>query len=176
MDIGGTIGVYLEWIVSVARNQPAMLAGVIFVIAFLESIAFVSLLVPSTAILAGLGLMIGAGDLPFWTPFFAAVLGAFTGDWISYEVGRRYKSDVKEMWPLNKDPALFEKGESFFRRYGAPGYFAGRFVGPLRAVFPLICGITAMRPLLFYATNGASAIAWAGAYLGGTATVARLFG
>ncbi len=166
--ISGTLGF--------VRDHQSWLAPAVFLLAFLESLAFVSLLVPSTAILAALGVMIGAGDLPFWTPFFAAVAGAFIGDWISFEIGRRYKDDVKGMWPLNKQPELFERGEAFFRRYGAPGYFGGRFVGPLRAVFPLICGISAMRPLVFQATNAASAVAWAGVYLGAGVGAGRLFG
>jgi membrane protein DedA with SNARE-associated domain len=166
----------MESFIGFVRNNQAWLAPIVFLIAFLESIAFVSLLVPATAILGAIGLVIGAGDLPFWTPFLAAVAGAFAGDWISYEIGRRYKSEVKGMWPLNKQPELFERGEAFFRRYGAPGYFGGRFVGPLRAVFPLICGISDMRPLVFQATNAASAVAWAAVYLGVGVGAGRLFG
>ncbi len=157
------------------RVHQAWLAPAVFVLAFLESLAFVSLLVPSTAILAALGVMIGAGDLPFWTPFFAAVGGAIAGDWISYEIGRRYKTEVKAMWPFSKQPELFDRGEAYFRQYGAPGYFVGRFVGPLRAVFPLICGISGMRPLVFHATNASSAVAWAAVYLGAGVGAGRLF-
>jgi membrane protein DedA with SNARE-associated domain len=172
VDIGSTV----DALIAFMRNNQAWLAPAVFLLAFLESLAFVSLLVPSTAILAGLGLVIGAGDLPFWTPFLAAVAGAFIGDWLSYEIGRRYKTEVKGIWPLSRQPQLFERGEEFFRKYGAPGYFGGRFVGPLRAVFPLICGISAMKPLVFQVTNAASAVAWAAVYLGATAGFGRLFG
>jgi membrane protein DedA with SNARE-associated domain len=168
-------GSYVDAAIAFMRVNQAWLAPAVFVFAFLESLAFVSLLVPSTAILAALGLVIGAGELPFWTPFLAAVAGAFVGDWLSYEIGRRYKNEVKGMWPFTKQPELFERGEAFFRRYGAPGYFGGRFVGPLRAVFPLICGISAMRPLVFQATNAASAVAWAAVYLGAGIGIGRLY-
>ncbi len=166
----------IEGALAFVRANQSWLAPAVFLLAFLESLAFVSLLVPSTAILAGLGLAIGAGHLPFWSPFLAAVAGAILGDWLSYEIGRRYKDDVKGMWPLNKQPELFERGERFFRKYGAPGYFGGRFVGPLRAVFPLICGISAMPPFIFHATNVASAVAWAAVFLGSSAWLGRLFG
>ncbi len=159
-------GALADSLISFVRANQGWLAPAVFLLALLESIAFVSLLVPSTIILGALGVVIGAGHLPFWTPFFAAVAGAFVGDWLSYLLGRHYKDKVKTIWPLNKNPEMFERGEQFFRKYGAPGYFAGRFVGPLRAVFPLICGISAMRPLVFYSTNLASAIAWAAVYLG----------
>jgi membrane protein DedA with SNARE-associated domain len=167
-------GVYVDWLIGFVRANQAWLAPAVFVFAFLESLAFVSLLVPATAILGALGLLIGAGDLPFWTPFLSAVAGAFVGDWISYEIGRRYKDDIKGMWPFNTQPELFERGEAVFRKYGAPGYFGGRFVGPLRAVFPLICGISAMRPIVFQTTNALSAIAWAAVYLGAGIGVGRV--
>jgi membrane protein DedA with SNARE-associated domain len=172
VDFSGWIDAVLAFV----RTNQAWLAPSVFLLAFCESLAFVSLLVPATAILGAVGLLIGAGDIPFWTPFLAAVAGAFIGDWVSYEIGRRFKDDVKRMWPLNRQPQLYERGEAFFRRYGAPGYFGGRFVGPLRAVFPLICGVTAMRPMVFHATNAASAIAWAAVFLGAGVGVGRLFG
>jgi membrane protein DedA with SNARE-associated domain len=167
-------GSYIDPIIAFVRTNQAWLAPAVFLMAFLESLAFVSILVPATAILGGLGLLIGAGDLPFWTPFIAAVIGAFLGDWISYEIGRRYKQEVKGMWPFNKQPGLFEKGEEVFRKYGAPGYFGGRFVGPLRAVFPLICGIAAMRRDVFQLTNALSAVVWAAVYLGAGIGLGRL--
>lgn len=165
---------YIDPVIAFVRANQAWLAPAVFLMAFLESLAFVSLLVPATAILGGLGLLIGAGQLPFWTPFLAAVVGAFLGDWISYEIGRRYKAEVKGMWPFSKQPELFEKGEAVFRRYGAPGYFGGRFIGPLRAVFPLVCGIAVMRRDLFQLTNALSAIAWAAVYLGAGIGLGRL--
>jgi membrane protein DedA with SNARE-associated domain len=172
VDFSGMI----DGALAIVRANQNWLAPTVFLLAFLESLVFISLLVPSTAILAALGLAIGAGQLPFWLPFLAAVAGAIVGDWLSYEIGRRYKDDVKGMWPLNKQPELLERGEQFFRKYGAPGYFGGRFVGPLRAVFPLICGISAMPPVIFHVTNAASAVAWAAVFLGGSAGLGRLFG
>jgi membrane protein DedA with SNARE-associated domain len=164
-----------EQVIAFIQANRAWIAPTVFVLALLESIAFVSLLVPSTIILAALGTAIGAGGLPFWPPFLAAIAGAFLGDWLSYEIGRRYRVEVKGMWPLNKQPELFDRGEAFFRKYGAPGYFAGRFVGPLRAVFPLICGISAMNPLVFQLTNLLSAVAWAAVYLGIGAGLGTMF-
>jgi membrane protein DedA with SNARE-associated domain len=170
LDFSATIDGALTFV----RANQQWLAPTVFVVAFFESLAFVSLLVPATAILGALGLLIGAGQLPFWTPFFAAVLGAFLGDAISYEIGRRYKDRVKTLWPLNRQPELFERGQDFFRRYGAPGYFGGRFIGPMRAMFPLVCGVSAMRGTVFYTTNALSAFAWAGAYLGLGAGAGRI--
>lgn len=172
--IGSFFGDGVEAVIAFTKANEHLLAPAVFVIALLESIAFVSLLVPSTAILAALGVLIGAGELPFWPAFTAAAIGAFVGDWISYVLGFRFKDQVKTTWPLSTQPELFERGERFFQRYGAPGYFFGRFVGPLRAVFPLICGITSMRFLTFQLVNASSAVVWAGAYLGAGFGAGRL--
>ncbi len=174
--MGDFFGTTIDSVMTFVRLNQVWLAPAVFTLALLESIAFVSLLVPSTAILGALGVLIGAGNLPFWPAFLAAVAGAIVGDWFSYEVGRRYKTEVKGMWPLNKQPELFDRGETFFRQYGAPGYFFGRFVGPLRAVFPLICGISGMPPLVFQLTNVLSAVAWAAVYLGLGAGAGFYFG
>lgn len=172
MDFTGTIDGVLDFV----RVNQVWLAPAVFVVALLESIAFVSLLVPASAILGALGLLIGAGQLPFWTPFLAAVAGAYLGDAFSYAIGRRYKDRVMGVWPLNRNPELFERARAFFRSYGALGYFGGRFIGPLRAVFPLVCGVTAMPPLIFHATNLASAFAWAAVFLGLGVGAGRIIG
>jgi membrane protein DedA with SNARE-associated domain len=174
-DISQSIGSRGQALIDFVKANQSFLAPAVFILALLESIAFVSLLIPSTLILGLLGVLIGAGDLPFWPPFLAAIAGAFLGDWISYMIGHRYRHRVKTFWPLNRSPEMFERGEAFFRRWGAPGYFFGRFVGPLRAVFPLICGITSMRILTFQSVNAASAVAWAGVYLGAGAGAGSLF-
>ncbi len=172
MDLGSL----LEALVGFVRDNQAWLAPAVFALAFLESLAFVSLIVPATALLGALGVLIGAGQLPFWPPFLAAAAGAFVGDAVSFEIGRRWKEEVKGLWPLNRQPELFDRGERFLQRYGLPGYFGGRFIGPLRAVFPLVCGIASLRPLSFQAVNAASAVAWAGAYLGLGVSAGRFFG
>jgi membrane protein DedA with SNARE-associated domain len=173
-DLSQSLGswgtVFIDWV----RANQRFLAPAVFLLAFLESIAFVSLLVPSTIILMMLGVLIGAGDLPFWPAFVAAVVGAFLGDWLSYFIGYRFRNEVKNLWPLSRHPEMFVRGEDFFLRYGAPGYFVGRFVGPLRAVFPLICGISSMRYIVFQSVNAASAVLWAGVYLGAGVSAGRL--
>jgi len=171
MDLGGAV----DHVIAFIRANQGWLAPAVFVMSLLESLAFVSLFVPATAVLTALGLLIGAGDLPFWTPFLAAVAGAILGDAVSYEIGRRYKKEVRLIWPFSRRPELFDAGERFFQKYGALGYFGGRFIGPLRAVIPLVCGMAAMPPLIFQLTNAASAVAWAAVYLGVGAWAGRFF-
>jgi membrane-associated phospholipid phosphatase len=45
------------------------------------------------------------------------------------------------------------------------GVFIGRFVGPVRALIPMVAGMLGMRPLQFTIANVTSAIGWAPAYM-----------
>ena len=131
------------------------------VLAFCESLAFLSLLVPATVILIGIGALIGASGIPFWPVVIAAAIGAALGDWLSYEVGRYFKDDAKGWWPMNRYPEQTLRAEDFLRRWGAGAVAIGRFFGPVRAVIPLIAGTFGVNRLPFQIANVLSAIVWA---------------
>jgi membrane protein DedA with SNARE-associated domain len=133
----------------------------VFVLAFGESLAFVSLLLPATAILFGVSGLLGASGIPFWPVWFAAFVGAALGDWVSYWVGYHFKDRIAHLWPLSRTPGLLPRGARFFARWGILGVFFGRFFGPLRAAVPLVAGACAMPQLPFQAANVASAAVWA---------------
>ncbi|GJE58771.1 DedA family protein [Methylobacterium trifolii] len=140
------------------KDWAPLIAGVL---AFCESIAFLSLLVPATVILIGIGAMIGATGIPFWPVVAAAALGAALGDWLSYEFGRHYGDGAKGMWPMRRYPEMVEKGEVFLKRWGAAAVAVGRFFGPARAVVPLIAGMFGVARLPFQVANVLSAVVWA---------------
>jgi membrane protein DedA with SNARE-associated domain len=144
----------------------ALLAPVIaFLLAFGESLAFVSLLLPATVLLVGGGGVFSAAGLGFWPVWSATVLGAVLGDWLSFWIGFHYRDSIGGVWPLSRHPTLLPKGRAFFDRWGAPGVFLGRFFGPLRCVMPLVAGTCAMRQIPFQSANIASAVLWATAVL-----------
>lgn len=135
--------------------------AIVFMLAFGESLAFVSLLLPATAILFGIGGLIGAADIAFWPIWWAAALGAVAGDWLSYWLGVRYSHAIAHIWPLSRHPEMLPRGEGFFRRWGTAGVFVGRFFGPLRSIMPLVAGICGMRQVPFQIANLTSAVVWA---------------
>ena len=147
------------------REHEAWAPPIVFVLAFGESLAFISLLLPATVILFGVGALIGEAGLAFWPIWAAAALGAALGDWLSYWVGYKFKDRVTEIWPLSRHRHLVERGRVFFRRWGAAAVFIGRFFGPLRASVPLVAGMFAMPLLLFQLVNVSSALLWATAVL-----------
>ena len=150
---------------TVVREQEAWAAPIVFLLAFGESLAFISLLLPATAILFAVGGLIGASGIAFWPIWFAAALGAMFGDWFSYWLGYHYQYAILRLWPLSRYPDVVLRGEAFFRKWGTAGIFFGRFFGPLRAGVPLAAGICAMPWVPFQMANVASALVWASGIL-----------
>lgn len=147
-------------VVGFVQAHQAYAPFVLALMTFGESLAFVSLLLPTMTILIGVGFVIAAADIPFWQAWLGAAAGAFLGNWLSYEIGRRYKKTAYEVWPLSRNPQLTLRGEQFFERFGPWAVFLGRFFGPIRAVIALIAGIFVMPIPLFQAANMASASVW----------------
>lgn len=156
-----TIADIADTVVAFVKLHKGAAAPIVFILAFGESLAFVSLLFPATVILWGIGAMIGAGGLNFWPIWVAAVIGAGLGDWLSYWLGYIFHEPIAGLWPLSRYPDLLPRGRAFFAKWGAPGVFISKFFGPLRAAVPLVAGISQMPALPFQIANWASAAAWA---------------
>ena len=77
---------------------------IVFALAFCKSFAFVSLLVPATGILLGVGGLIAAAGLHFWSIWLAAALGAIAGDWLAYSLAFHFKDRVTRVWPFSSLP------------------------------------------------------------------------
>jgi len=148
-------------VVHFVRDHKAWAPPIVFALAFGESLAFLSLLIPAWAALIGIGALINAAGLSFWPLLVAAALGAAAGDWLSYWFGITFKEPIAHVWPLSKHPDLLPRGHAFMERWGVLGIFIGRFFGPLRASVPLIAGILEMSYWYFQLANITSAFVWA---------------
>ena len=151
---------YILQVVDFVKANQHWAPYIIFVLAFCESLAVLSLIVPAWAAIVAFGPLIGAGALPFWPILIAASLGAAAGDWISYWFGYHFKDRIGTIWPMSKNPDLLPKGHAFFEKWGIGAIFIGRFFGPLRAAVPLVAGIVAMPQLQFQIANVLSAFIW----------------
>lgn len=156
---------YAQQVVEFVRVHQAWAAPIVFVLAFGESLAFISLLFPAWAALVGIGVLIGSGTLDFWPIWLAASLGAGVGDWLSYWIGVKIGPPVAHIWPLSRHPQLLPKGEAFVKRWGVLAIFIGRFFGPLRASVPLVAGVFQMPYWHFQIANFVSAFVWAAVLL-----------
>jgi membrane protein DedA with SNARE-associated domain len=132
-----------------------------FVTAFGESFAFLSLLFPGTTLLIAAGTLMSGGTLPYAPVLIGAVLGATLGDSVSYWIGRRFGDGIANLWPFSRNPELLPGGVRFFAKHGGKSVFIGRFFGPMRAVIPLAAGLMRMPRFWFWAANVASALVWA---------------
>jgi len=171
-----SLELYAHQVIEFVRVNHAWAAPVVFTLAFLESIAFFSLIVPAWAALVGIGALITVSGLDFWSIWVAAAVGAALGDWVSYWVGLKLEHSVAKIWPLSRYPDLLPKGEAFIRRWGVFAIVIGRFFGPLRASVPLVAGIFAMPFWPFQIANFGSAFLWAGILLSPGALGLKFFG
>ncbi|WP_316215020.1 DedA family protein [Bradyrhizobium sp. SZCCHNR2035] len=147
------------------RDHQAWAAPIVLLLAFGESLAFISLLIPAWGALVAIGALIGVTGISFWPVWLAGGLGAALGDWVSYWFGYRYKDHVAQIWPLTRYPNILLRGEAFVRAWGVPSIFIGRFFGPLRASVPLAAGIFEMPYLQFQIANFLSALVWSAVLL-----------
>jgi membrane protein DedA with SNARE-associated domain len=153
---------FADAIVAFAREHRALVPAIVLVLAFCESLAFVSLILPFWGLLVAIGAFIGgAGSLDFWLVVASAAVGAALGDWLSYWLGYHYHHQIARMWPLSRYPDLLPKGHAFFERWGAWAIVIGRFSGPLRASVPIVAGIVDMPRFTFQLANWSSAVLWA---------------
>jgi membrane protein DedA with SNARE-associated domain len=158
---------YTGLIVDFVRQHPNWTAAIVCVLAFGESLAFVSLILPFWGIMVfGIGPLLAAVDaLRFSVVIAAAAVGEALGDWLSYWIGYHYHERVQGVWPLKSHPHLLEQGRAFFRRWGVWAIILGRFYGPLRARVPIVAGSVEMPWLQFQLANWGSAFVWSAALL-----------
>jgi len=151
----------LEWV-----TAHPLLAGIaVFLVAMSESLAIIGLIVPGVLFMFGFGALIASGSLSFWPTMAWAVAGAVCGDGLSFMLGRIFKDRIATFYPFNRHPGMLQRGSQFFHRYGGKSVIFGRFVGPVRAVVPLVAGMLQMPTNRFLAANIFSALLWAPAYL-----------
>jgi membrane protein DedA with SNARE-associated domain len=137
----------------------------VFLMAFVESLAFIGILVPGIIILFGLGALISLGALDMWPIWLWGSVGAFAGDVVSYAVGYRYRNHLPEIWPFSRFPRMLERGRDYFNVHGPKSVVIGRFIGPLRPVIPVTAGMLHLAPRRFLLVDIPACIVWTPAYL-----------
>ena len=155
---------YIHLLHQLAGHSAWMLTAV-FLAAFLEAIAVIGTFIPGSTAMFLAGALTGTGSLSLGWVFVWAIAGAIAGDGMSFWLGGRYKERIVQLWPFRKHPEVLEAGHRFFRKHGAKSVVLARFIGPLRAIVPVVAGMLDMPPLRFYAMNVLSALLWAPAHI-----------
>jgi membrane protein DedA with SNARE-associated domain/membrane-associated phospholipid phosphatase len=136
---------------------------IILLMTFLETSAFLGLLVPGESVVVIAGLLASKGVLELGDVIWAASLGAIMGDTLGYFIGHRFG----EGFFLKYGRYFFFKQEyltearGFFDKHGGKTVFFGRFMAWLRSFAPVVAGISKMRYSKFLGFNAAGGIAWA---------------
>ncbi len=141
--------------------HQAWAGPIVFALSFGESLAFISILVPATAAMVFVGVLVGQGLLDFWWMAAWGIPGAALGDAVSFWIGRYFRDSIRNLWPFTKHPQMLDAGHKFFERWGIASVFLGRFLGPVRAVIPVIAGMMDMPRMKFQVANWTSAAIWA---------------
>ena len=135
---------------------------IIFLMAFLESSAFMGLLVPGESVVVLAGFLASQGYLDIGDLLWLVSLGAVLGDSVGYSlgkaIGRSYFERHKRLLFL-KEKHL-RKVDGYFQRHGGKTIFFGRFVGFLRAMAPFAAGMSRMPYRRFLIYNVAGGILW----------------
>jgi undecaprenyl-diphosphatase len=155
----------MEALLDYLANHAALAYCAVFLGAFLEAAAVIGTAIPGSSIVFVGGLLVGAGVLDARLCAGIAVFGAVLGDGFSYELGHRYRERIYALWPISRFPRLLQRGADFVHRHGAWSIFLGRFAAPVRAIVPVIAGISTMSRARFYSWNVVSAVAWVAAHL-----------
>lgn len=159
-----TVQDFVDVTVTFVREHESWAAPFAFFVAFMESFCFLSILWPGTAILVGISALLAKSGVEMHVlgpAIIAAGLGGTLGYAISYWIGLYYKDSIKTVWPFSRNPAMLERGQTFFDKWGALGVFLGHFFGPVRAIIPVVAGMYAMPQWQFQLANITSAFIWA---------------
>ena len=156
---------HLQSLIGYFTEHSAIALVAVFAASFLESVALIGTVIPGSTIAFAGGMLVGLKALDPWAVAAVAVGGAVLGDGISYWLGHRYRDSIRMLWPIRQHPEIIARGEAYFARHGGKSVFFGRFLGPVRAIVPVIAGMTNMPASHFYVMNVLSAFGWAAVHL-----------
>ncbi len=137
-------------------------------IIFLETAFILTSFLPGDSLLflTGLALATSTSWLPDWVGFIliwlAAFIGTQVGYWIGYKIG-------PPLFEQNRNFILNEKvlarTHEFFEKYGTRAVVLARFVPILRALIPMLAGISRMDIKRFTQLNLIGATVWVGVFM-----------
>jgi undecaprenyl-diphosphatase len=151
-DIGATLGSYTYVVVGL--------------MALLETGAGLGLIAPGELAIVIGGVTAGQGHTSL--PLLIAVVWvcAFTGDLITYTLGRRLGRDflLRHGSLIRLTPARLAQVEAFLGRHGGKTIIVGRFIGLVRAIAPFVAGSSRMPAGRFVPATFVGAGVWSAAF------------
>jgi membrane protein DedA with SNARE-associated domain len=162
--LAASMKAFTEPVVDFVKHNQEWAVPVVFLLAFGESLAFISLILPATLTLASIAGLLGGAQvdkmLALWV-WVAAGAGGALGYALSYWLGWWFRNDLDKVWFLRNHPEGVARARVFFKKWGALAVFFGHFFGPIRAVIPVVAGSLGLRQLTFQIANVTSSFLWA---------------
>jgi membrane-associated protein len=137
-------------------------------IIFLETAFILTSFLPGDSLLflTGLALATSESWLPDWIGFIliwmAAFFGSQVGYWIGYKIGPPL-FERNSNFLLNQ--RVLDKTHEFFDKYGARAVVMARFLPILRALIPMLAGISKMDSKRFTKLNALGSTIWVGLFM-----------
>jgi membrane-associated protein len=135
---------------------------------FLETAFILTSFLPGDSLLflTGLALATSESWLPDWLGFIliwiAAFFGSQVGYWIGYKIGPPL-FERNSNFLLNQK--VLNKTHEFFEKYGARAVVMARFLPILRALIPMLAGISKMDSKRFTKLNALGSTIWVGLFM-----------
>ena len=132
-------------------------------IIFIETAFIFTSILPGDSLLFLTGLTLANSEswLPDWAGFLLIWITAFSGTQVGYWIGAKIGPPLiakERKFILNK--ATLNRTHEFFENYGARAVVLARFVPILRALIPMLAGISKMDYRRFTKLNLIGATAW----------------
>jgi membrane protein DedA with SNARE-associated domain/membrane-associated phospholipid phosphatase len=153
----------LQYLITLVERLGQGAYLIVFLVALLESAAFLGLLIPGESLVLVAGFLAAQGFLDLDLLIITVAMGAAIGDSIGYEMGRRMGRPalVRYGSRFGLNEARVQSADAFFARHGSKAVFLGRFVGFARALVPFLAGSSRMPYRAFLPYNFLGAVLWA---------------
>lgn len=153
------IDALVEWLLDLPPWVALLMA---FLFPALEASIFVGVVVPGEIAVLIAGVIANGGRLELWQVLVAASAGAIIGDFVGFEVGRRWGAALLEKLPQRLvKPEHVERGREALRKRGAVAVLFGRWIAALRALIPGLAGMSDVRLRTFVVANAIGGTIWA---------------
>ena len=145
----------------IAQFGQFALYAVSFII-FIETAFILTSFLPGDSLLFVLGITLAATtDFPIWVAIPLVIASAFAGSQVGYLTGRAVGPVLFERshtWIFN--PTFVDKAHGYFDKFGPRAIILARFVPFVRALVPMLAGISKMDRRTFLVYNLVGAFIW----------------
>lgn len=135
--------------------------AVAFII-FIETAFILTSFLPGDSLLFVLGITLAANtEFPVWLAIPLVILCAFVGSQVGFMTGHAVGPvlfERRHTWIFN--PTFVAKAHGYFEKYGPRAIILARFVPIVRALVPMLAGISKMDRRTFLAYNILGATIW----------------